>query len=259
MLISFLCGVLPGTIFGLIGVGSGILAILLFSNVLGVPIHLALPLALLLTLVASLYTVCQNCKKAPIQKSGLYLIISSAVLMAIFGVYISKFFNAAMLKTIFNVFIIFSSFMMWPRSKCTNINKDDHITKTRYFMLVMTGAFAGVMNALLGISGGIIILPLLTYAGFSINRSVVTSAYVVLFTTIASLIFYFVTQRHILSFFYQEYIFVIMLVVGCVVGSAIGNKLSYYLPSATLKKIFSILVFCIAIFSLFNLFILRYL
>ena len=198
MLIGFLCGVLPGVIFGLIGVGSGILAILLVSNVLKLPIHFALPIALLLTFVASLYTISKNFRGVPIQKSGLLIIIAGAVLVAPISVYISEFINSEVLKRIFNIFLIFASFLMWPRKYESN-KSEVYLTKKRYLVLLITGILAGTMNALLGVSGGIIIVPALTFSGFDINKSIVTSAYVVLFTTVMSLISYF--SNSVLNFY----------------------------------------------------------
>ncbi|MBP9792199.1 MAG: sulfite exporter TauE/SafE family protein [Rickettsiales bacterium] len=251
MLLSFLCGVLPGTVFGLIGVGSGIFAILLFNYVLKLPIHVSLPLALLLTFIASLFTVSKSGGGRCIPRSGVMIIVGVAVLMSPVGVFVSEKIDAQVLKNIFNIFMVFASFMMWPR-KNEKKASEIYLTKTRYMVLSIIGGVAGFMNAILGVSGGIIIVPALTYVGFDVKKSVTTSAYVVLFTTIASLASYFYTREGLLIFFYKEHVLVLTLIVGCVVGSAFGNKLSVMFSSSILKKIFSILVFCVAIVTFIN-------
>jgi uncharacterized membrane protein YfcA len=251
VLISFLCGVLPGLMFGLIGVGSGIIAILLFSNVLNISIHMALPLALLLTFVAALYTVSRNLKGMTIPRSGLFVIIIASVLTSPISVYLSEFINSGVLKKIFYLFMIFASFLIWP-SKYEKSEKEAYMTKKRYVALALIGSVAAILNALLGVSGGIIIVPLLTHIGFSVNKSIVTSAYVVLFTTVTSLASYFYAREDVLNFFYKEHLLVLILVFGCIVGSILGNKLAYKLPSVVLKKIFAILVLLVSISSVLS-------
>lgn len=246
---SFLCGMIPGAIFGLIGAGSGIFAILLLSYILHIPIHNALPLALLLTFVASLYTVSKNRKSVPMKKSGLAVVVGSAVLMSPVGVFVSAFISSSMLKMVFNIFILFAALSMWPRSYISK-ESESYITKRRYVALMFTGCIAGLMNALLGVSGGVIIVPALKYIGFDINRSIVTSAYVVLFTTIASLISYFSTRVDVIHFFHNNQLIVVNLVLGCVVGSVVGNRCASCLPAALLKKIFAGVICLIALITI---------
>jgi uncharacterized membrane protein YfcA len=251
MFLSFLCGVVPGAVFGLIGVGSGIFAILLFNYILKLPIHISLPLALLLTFIASLYTVSKSGGGRCIPRSGVMIIVGAAVIMSPVGVLVSERIDAQVLKNIFNLFMVFGAFMMWPRKKEKD-GTEIYLTKTRYLFLAIIGGVSGFMNAILGVSGGIIIVPALTYVGFDVKKSVITAAYVVLFTTIASLTSYFYTREDLLIFFYKEHVLILTLIIGCVIGSAFGNKLAVIFPPSILKKIFSILVLCTAVFTFIN-------
>jgi uncharacterized membrane protein YfcA len=242
--VGLACGLFPGFIFGLIGAGSGIVAILLLSHMSDISIHFILPLALLLTFIAALYTASKNLGSVYIQKSGLIVIVLSAVFMAPVGVYSTKFISSEILKTIFNIFVICAAVSMWPRKY--NRGTLTHLTGRNYFELALTGVFAGVMNALLGVSGGVIVVPSLNAIGFHINKCIVTSSCVVLFTTTVSLISYFITRADIVEFFYDKYVMVIYLVIGCIIGSFVGNRLSKILPEAILKKIFAIFIGCVA-------------
>ena len=93
-------------------------------------------------------------------------------------------------------------------------------------MLVLIGVAAGTLGGLVGVGGGIIIVPALIYVG------------------ILAVIQYY-KQGHV------DFKYVGLLALGFVVGGYIGSKISLNLPQATVKKAFAILMLIIAIKMLF--------
>mgnify|MGYP001389473028 CR=1 FL=1 len=108
---------------------------------------------------------------------------------------------------------------------------------------LITGAFAGMM----GIGGAIIIIPALVYfAGFSQHEATGTSL-AVLLPPIGLFAAY--------NYFKAGYVnikYALIIAVAFMISSYFSSKLSISLPESTIRKIFSALLFLIAIKMFFT-------
>ena len=124
-----------------------------------------------------------------------------------------------------------------------------------YFLLYMLiGVIAGTLSGMLGIGGGIIVIPLLAWLlklqGMSnvliMHIAAGTSLSVMIFTTFSS--WYGHTKRGVkVWYIYRK------LAVGIIVGTFFGAILGHFLHSDILEILFAIFIFIVALRMLFVL------
>ncbi|MEO5984495.1 MAG: sulfite exporter TauE/SafE family protein [Ferruginibacter sp.] len=113
-------------------------------------------------------------------------------------------------------------------------------------ILLLVGLAAGMLSGMVGIGGGIIIVPALIYfLGLSQFHAQGTSlAMIMLPVGILGVIAYYKQG-------YVDFSLVIFLAIGFILGSFLGSKISLSLPQETVKKFFAILLVIIALKMLF--------
>lgn len=113
-------------------------------------------------------------------------------------------------------------------------------------MVILIGIAAGMLSGLVGIGGGLIIVPALVYfLGFSQHTAQGTSLGLILLP---------VGILGVLQYYKHGDVdikVVCILAVGFLIGSYFGSKVALNLPQATVKKIFAVLMIIIAAKMLF--------
>ena len=108
-------------------------------------------------------------------------------------------------------------------------------------LLIIVGLVAGMLSGLVGLGGGVIIVPALVYLiGFSQHQATGTSLGILL---LPAGIF------AVMNYYKKGYIdvkVVLILFVGFLVGGWLGSKLSVGMPENTLKKVFAVALLLIA-------------
>jgi uncharacterized protein len=109
-------------------------------------------------------------------------------------------------------------------------------------ILVLIGLFAGMLSGLIGVGGGIIIVPALVFfLGFTQHEAQGTSLGLLLLP---------VGVLAVANYYKQGYVDIKVVVIMCaafVIGGWLGSKLSLALSADTVKKIFAIVLFYTAI------------
>jgi uncharacterized membrane protein YfcA len=120
--------------------------------------------------------------------------------------------------------------------------KSNKITMEIFLYLLIIGLAAGFMGGLVGIGGGVIIVPaLVMLLGMSQHEAQGTSLMMILFP---------VGILGVLNYYKQGYVdfkYAGLLAVGFFVGSYIGSKFSLSLPQLTVKRIFAVVMMLLAI------------
>lgn len=113
-------------------------------------------------------------------------------------------------------------------------------------ILLLIGVAAGMLGGMVGVGGGIIIVPALVYfLGLSqMNAQGNSLALILLPVGILGVLEYHKQG-------YVDFKLVIIIAIGFVLGSFLGSKISLSLPQETVKKIFAVLMIVIAIKMLF--------
>jgi len=119
--------------------------------------------------------------------------------------------------------------------------KIKHMSIQTLLIVVLVGLIAGILSGLIGIGGGIIIVPaLVMLLGFSQHQAQGTSLGILLLP--AGIL-------AVLNYYKQGYIdlkIVLLLFLGFLIGGYLGSKISLNLSEAVLKKIFAIVLIGIA-------------
>jgi uncharacterized protein len=114
-------------------------------------------------------------------------------------------------------------------------------------MLILIGLVAGILGGLLGLGGGIIIIPALVFLlGFTQHQSIGTSLAVMLppIGVFAAYNYY--------NAGYVNLKYALIVAVAFMAGSWLSSKFALSLPESTLRKIFSVLLLFMAIKMFFS-------
>ncbi len=113
-------------------------------------------------------------------------------------------------------------------------------------IIVLIGIAAGILGGLVGVGGGIIIVPALIYfVGFSQHAAQGTSLGLIMLPVgILGVLQYYKSGN-------VDFKVVGILAIGFLIGSFFGSKLALSLPQETVKKIFAILMIIMAVKMLF--------
>ena len=113
-------------------------------------------------------------------------------------------------------------------------------------ILALIGLAAGLMSGMVGIGGGLVIVPALVYfLAFSQHQAQGNSLTLLMFPVgILGVINYYKKG-------YVDFRVAGMLAIGFVLGSYLGSKFSLSLPQETLKKVFAVLMLVLALKMLF--------
>lgn len=120
------------------------------------------------------------------------------------------------------------------------------MTITTIVILIIIGVLAGMLSGLVGVGGGLVIVPALVYfLAYSQKQAQGTSLAVLLLPVVIVSAFYYYKSG------YMNVNAVPLIAVGFLIGGYFGGKLALVLPDATLKKIFAIVLILIGIKMLF--------
>ncbi len=113
-------------------------------------------------------------------------------------------------------------------------------------ILIVIGIAAGILGGLVGVGGGIIIVPALVYfLGFSQHSAQGTSLGLIMLPVGILGVIQYYKQGHV------DFRVVGILAVGFITGSYFGSKLALSFSQETVKKIFAVLMILIALKMLF--------
>lgn len=107
--------------------------------------------------------------------------------------------------------------------------------------MVVIGTFAGIIGAMVGVGGGIIVSPALTFMGFLPAQIASTSLISVSFTSLSSTVAY--SKQHKI-----KYRLGIRMASFAIPGAALGAILSSILPLGQFKLYFAIILFLTGVY-----------
>jgi uncharacterized membrane protein YfcA len=127
----------------------------------------------------------------------------------------------------------------------TEINKPKMDIQT-LIILIIIGIAAGILGGMVGVGGGIVIVPALVFfLGFSQKMAQGTSLGILLLP---------VGLFGVMQYYKEGYVdmkVVLIISAGFLLGSLFGSKLALSLPQDAIKKIFAVLLIIVAIKMLF--------
>jgi uncharacterized protein len=255
ILFGFFISLGAGIIGSMVGIGGGIVIspFLSYFNYFPSQIASTSLMSVLSTSLSSSFIYYK--KKLVSNKIGLILSVSS-IPGTYFGVLVSQLFSLSEFKIYFAFILIGTSIYLVFKSR---LKKDSLLISTsdidsdksnlfhfKFFLIVISSFFAGVLSSSFGIGGGIIYVPsLIILLGFNMNRAAATSQFILLFTSLSGLTIY-------IYYGYPDYSMGFILSIGSLLGGIIGSKMSTKISSNILQNIFSVILIVVSIKLLYD-------
>ena len=236
-LFDFITGLGIGFIAGLLGIGGGFLIVptLVF---LGEPIHLAIGTSLACITISSLSAAYTHLRKGAVLFRVVLLKEAFSIPFALLGAYLSVMAPEQALRILFSVLLLYLAYSR-VNGKAECRQNGEH--EVRYRRVPLVGALAGLTSGLLGISGGVLNVPLFhTYVGIPMRYSVGTSSLALFFTALAAAIAHYNLGG-------VDLYTAALLAPGLILGARIGAITAHQVEPSTLRKIFAVLLLAVAI------------
>lgn len=239
------------TMFSMLGMGGGIMyvPILLLA---GYTMETAPGISLILILATSLAALFAFSKKNMVDWKLACVIDPPTDIMAFVGGYFSALVPESVLRGVLAGILIVSGTLMIkqkkPQVQAVTAGKFGYWHRTfngneytvNLPMVLTATALIGLFSGMLGITGGIIKLPIMVLlCGVPMNIAIATSTVMVAVTALSGVSGHAVSGT-------VDWKTGALLAVACVIAGTIGGKISLKMDKVKLKRIFGVLVLLIA-------------
>lgn len=255
-----LLGAFGGFAAGLLGIGGGMILvpfmIMLFPMV-GMPqslmVHTAIATSMGTILFTSLSSMRAHHRKGAIRWDIVLLLAPGIVVGGLLsGGAAFAFIDPAWLSLVFACFVAYSAMrMMWGKPPAAERSMPGKLGTTAMGILI------GFVSGLVGAGGGFLSVPFMVRGNVPIHNAVATSAALGFFIALANSTGYVVSgssqDTGVPGMFGFIHIPTLLgIVVVSMLTAPLGAKCAHSLPVATLKKVFSALLFSLAFYMFYK-------
>ena len=225
LLILAVLGTLGGALSGVAGVGGGIVFVPTLVYAAGWDIKEAVAASLVIVIFSSLSGTVRNQRSEDPVDWRATAVLSLAVAPAsLIGVYISTVSSTTLVQFVFAAVLLALAYPT-ARGRGPSAQRKE----TSLPLVLLAGVGIGALAGLVGIGGGVVLVPLLTLGfGLRTKRAISTSLAVVLFTGIVASIGYIVGG-------FWDLVSLPPLILGSMVGAWFGVRLRERLPDKTVR------------------------
>ena len=245
-------GAVAGTLAGLLGIGGGVIIVpivtLLFEGqgiAHGTAIKMALGTSLATIVVTAVSSIYTHHRKGAVEW-GLFRVMGPAVFVgSLIGAWLADIIPGDVLYVAFIVFLFAISLQM-AMSRVTA-----HRSLPGRPGLAATSIVVGVVSALMGIGGGAMHVPFLSYCGVPVKRAIATAAAVGLPLSVSATAGYVAGGLDETGLPAGSIGYVNLPVFGGVVAASLlfaplGATLAHRLPDLLLRRLFAVFLFILA-------------
>jgi uncharacterized membrane protein YfcA len=240
-------GFLIGIVAALTGIGGGAFMVSLLALVYAFAPQNAVGTSLTaIVFTAFAATLNYSRQKRIYYRTGLVL-ATTTVPGAILGAYLTTILAPNLLGLILGAMLIAIALYMildsilhrnarQNRSQSKSESDNEMVRSRRVWVGAGLSFLGGLASGLLGIGGGVLVVPIMTFAmGMPIHIATATSMFTMIFTTISG-----VTQHYLANHINFE--FALLLAAGTVTGAQVGAYASRKISSRYLRIIFSLML-----------------
>lgn len=247
-------GAVAGFVAGLLGVGGGLIivpALIFIFGVLAFPpahvVHLALGTSLASIVFTSLASLRAHHRHAAVRWPVVARIAPGIVAGTLAGSGLAAYLPGAPLKVLFVAFLFYVATQMLlefrPRPERDLPGAGG---------MFAAGGVIGVISALVGIGGGTLSVPFLTWCNVRLHEAIGTSAAIGLPIALAGSAGYIATglataELPPLSAGFVHLPALAGLVAASVLTAPLGARVAHALPVARLKKVFALFLYALAV------------
>lgn len=240
-------GALAGLAGG-IGLGGGIIivpALLLFFTWQNFPADILMHIAVATSLCTIIFTAISatyaHHKNKNILWEQVLLLTPGIVVGAIFGALVADYLSSHTLQKIFGIFEIFVAYQMAFKQQVTTSNHKLPGTKG----MILTGNGIGSLSTILGIGGGTLTIPFLTWCRIDIHKAIGVSSACSLPIAISGTLAmtftgldYNTLPQHNIG--YIHWPAALTILSTSILFAPVGVRLTKNLPAKTLKNILAV-------------------
>ncbi len=246
-----IAGLFAGVLAGLLGIGGGTVLVPILITLGYSPIQ-AVATSSLSIIITSLSGSIQNWRMGYLDFKRVLLLGLPAVITAQVGVLVASALPQSMLLLAFALLLLLNIYLVGVRKQLAKKSTSDAPgSSTKAIMnptaaRVLTGGIAGFLAGLLGIGGGVIMVPLqMLLLGETIKRAIQTSLGVIVLTAIAS------TFGHALQ---GNVVWIggTILGFGGLIGAQLSTRLLPKLPDQVVSLLFRTLLAVLIVYTLWQ-------
>lgn len=247
-----------GIVGGLLGLGGGIIIVpsLTFLFILqdfpaDVLMHFAVATSLFTIVFTSLSSSYAHDKHKAVLWSQVFLLTPGIIIGAIFGAFIADYLSSDILRRAFGIFEIFIAcqigFAVKPIVQRASPGRSG---------MILAGGGIGTLSTIMGVGGGTLTVPFLTWCRVDIRKAVATSSacsFPLALAGALTMIFtgmdYGNLPKNSVGYVYWPA--AVSILVTSVLFAPVGAKLAHTIPVNSLKRIFAIILVGIGLRMLF--------
>ena len=235
-LLDFIIGLGIGFMAGLLGVGGGFLIVPTLV-LLGEPIHLAIGTSLTCIVLSSLSASITHIRRGAVLYRVVLLKEIFSVPFAVLGAYLSSRLPERGLRLVFAFLLLYLAYTM-ARKKCRPHDEEGAV---HYSRVPVVGILSGLVSGLLGISGGVLNVPLFhTFVGIPMRYAVGTSSFALFFTALAGAFEHYRLGQVDLHM-------ALLLAPGLIIGGRLGALTAHRVHPKTLRRAFAGVLILVAL------------
>lgn len=253
VILALLIGLLAGGLGGLAGIGGsmimipGLVILLGYSDASHTEHHLYMAAAMSVNVLVAVPAARRHHKAGAVRLDLLKLLLPSMAAFMVVGVLLSNQFAGDRLRQMLAVFIAAYAILnihRLLRPKSESRRDDQHTAAPR---LLIVGSLAGIVSGLLGLGGGVVLVPLLQIVcRIPLREAIATTLTVMPFTAIIGASLKLATLGSLGLHAGDALILVAAMAPAAIVGGHLGAGLTHTLPLQTVRLVISILMLVIA-------------
>jgi uncharacterized membrane protein YfcA len=253
ILLILVLGLTVGILVGLLGIGGGVVLVPAMVYLLHYDQHLAQGTSLFILLPPSgLGALREYWKHRQVDlRAGIYCVFGF-LLGGYVGGKVAVPMPSNVLKGIFGGFLMLSAVLLWRKTSGTKsgeLSKESTANKSlgRAVGIFLAAAFCGVAAGLVGIGGGVLLVPLLALLfGFPQHRAQGTSLVALIPPTgILAFLAYWNAG-------YVNWRTGLLLIPGVFLGGILGGMLARQLNPRRMREVFAVLMFLLGVWQVFS-------
>lgn len=259
VLILLVMGAIAGTFAGLLGIGGGIIIVPVLALVFAeqgvsadVLMHVSIGTSLATIVITSLSSIRTHQQHNAIHWPVFRQITPGILLGAFLGAIVARFISGHDLRLIFGIFMLFVAAQM-IFGNTTKPHR--HLPKTPG--MLVAGTAIGLMSSLMGVGGGSMSVPFLTWCNVAIRNAVATSAAIGLPIAVAGTVGFIITgwgieHRPVMSMGYVNIPAFFSIVVASTLFAPVGARITHRIPPQRLRQFFGFFLLVLSVKVLYR-------
>ncbi len=248
-----LLGIAAGILSGMFGIGGGVVIVPVLVALFSFELRPAIATSLgALMMPVALLAVITYYRAGLLNVKTSALVAVGLIIGGVFGAQLQDALSLDNLKALYGAFLLYAAWRFIEPRKWLKLAPpsvlQDPVTDAAWYLLLTVGLGAGVVSALFGVGGGIVIVPVLVgLLHFDQKIAVGTSLGALLPpTTIGAVINDY--NQGVLDVATSAFV-----ALGLLFGALIGARIAIKLPSATVKRLYGIFLLFVGLRFLLGL------